>query len=65
MSPNAYVAAIERAVMDMDEETVDSIALRLCDSAEALQILYAKGYGTAGMPLSALARLVPTARPGE
>lgn len=59
MTPDTYVAAIERAVMSMDEETVESIALRLCDCAEALQILFAKGYGTAGMPLSALARLVP------
>lgn len=64
MAPDAYIAAIEHAVMNMDEEMVESIALRLCDSAEAMQILLANGYGTIGMPLSELVRLVPKATKG-
>jgi hypothetical protein len=59
MTPAAYIAAIEHAVMNEDAETVASIALRLVDTAEAMQILRAKGYGTSGMDLAAMARLVP------
>jgi hypothetical protein len=61
MTPAAYVNAIERAVMNEDDETVASIAHRMADGAEAMQILRARGYGTTGMDLSALARLVPKA----
>lgn len=64
MTPAAYIAAIERAVMNEDAETVASIATRLADTGEAMQILWAKGYGTTGMDLSALARLVPPAPRG-
>lgn len=61
MTPAAYAAAIEHAVMNEDAATVNSIALRLQESAQAMQILLAKGYGTTGMGLAALARLVPHA----
>lgn len=60
-----FIAAIERAVQSGDSDTVRSIAQRLADSYEAMQILRAKGYGTTGMDLAALVKLVPSDKPGE
>jgi hypothetical protein len=62
MQPAAYIAAIERAVMNEDTDTLASIAHRMADGAEAMQILRNLGYGTSGMDLVAMVRLVPKAK---
>ena len=54
-----YRDVIIRAVLDGNDDLIDSIAARLADSAEALLILRANGYGGSGMTVSATARQVP------
>jgi hypothetical protein len=49
MTPDAYQSAIEHAVKTDDRATIAAIGLRLAESAEAMTILLAKGYGTTGM----------------
>ncbi|GAB3416707.1 hypothetical protein NX774_12155 [Massilia agilis] len=64
MTPAEYASAIVRAVMNENDAMLSSIAQRQAESAEAMSILLAKGYGTSGMGLAALVRLVPVANLG-
>jgi hypothetical protein len=59
MHAGHYRDLIVKAVMDENDELLDSIAAHLAACEQAKQILCAKGYGGAGLPIDGAARLVP------
>ena len=61
VGPKVYRHAIERAVQQKDEDTLQAIAARLVDAAEALAIYRARGYDCAS--LAAMARLAVVNKP--
>jgi len=61
MHPGHYRSAIEHAVAIKSDEQLDALAQHLAACERAMDILRAKGYGTSGMSIDALARQVPAA----
>jgi hypothetical protein len=62
MHAGHYRDLIVRAVQTENEEMLEAIAAHLADCEHAKEILRAKGYGTTGMSVDAMARLVCEAR---
>lgn len=59
MHPQTYRTMIERAVVEKNDELLDNLACHLADCEEGKSILFMRGYGSQGMGLAAIARLVP------
>ncbi len=59
MKPIHYRDAVDRAVRDADSSTLSRFATILAECEKAKELLCAKGYGVPGMPIDAIARLVP------
>ncbi|HEX8610157.1 MAG TPA: hypothetical protein VF800_02620 [Telluria sp.] len=59
MIPRHWYSLIVRAVEAKDETTINSLAQHLSECAKANEILHAKGYGTLGQGIAAVAAQVP------
>jgi hypothetical protein len=59
MTPHQYRQLLDRAIQDGNSELLDACCAVLAENEAAKEILHRNGYGTAKMPIDAMARLVP------